>query len=131
MLHFAAYGPGRRGLVIALHGDCPCQLLPQRFREAQSGAAASDRMTRMLGSYFDDVFVVNPSRIEPATADDVADLESRLGCRMPSGYADFVERLGEGALGHFVRVLGPTELPAKTLEWRERIQEYWFWDTSE
>ena len=88
-------------------------------------------MSRMLGSSFDDVFVVNPSRIEPATADDVADLESRLGCRMPSGYADFVERLGVGALGHFVRVLGPTELPARTLEWRERIQEYWFWDTSE
>ena len=35
------------------------------------------------------------------------------------------------ALGHFVRVYPPAEVPERTLDWRERIQEYWFWDRSD
>lgn len=85
----------------------------------------------MPGSSFDDVFLVNPSQIRPATADEIAQAESELGAPMPLGYAAYVERLGEGALGHFVRVYVPAKLPDLTLEWRERIKEYWFWDTSE
>jgi hypothetical protein len=50
---------------------------------------------------------------------------------MPSEYAAYVERLGEGALGHFVRVYEPAKLIDLTLDWRVRIKEYWFWDTSE
>jgi hypothetical protein len=85
----------------------------------------------MPGSRFDDVLLINPTRIQPATSDEVASAESELGVRMPSGYADYVERLGEGALGHFVRVHLPGKLPELTRDWRERIQEYWFWDTAD
>lgn len=85
----------------------------------------------MPGRSFDDVLLVNPSQIRPATADGIARAESDLGVRLPRGYAAYVERLGEGALGHFVRVHPPEKLPELTLDWRERIKEYWFWDTSE
>ena len=85
----------------------------------------------MPGISLDDVLLVNPSQIRPATADGIAQAESVLGVRMPPGYAAYMERLGEGALGHFVRVHEPAKLPALTLDWRVRIKEYWFWDTSE
>lgn len=83
----------------------------------------------MPGTSFDDVLLVNPSQIRPATSDGIAQAEAELGVRMPSGYAAYVERLGGGALGHFVRVYEPARLPELTLDWRERMKEYWFWDT--
>lgn len=84
----------------------------------------------MPGTSFDDVYVVNPSDVRPATPDAVADLESALGTRMPAGYAEYVQRLGEGALGHLVVVHPPATLARHTHDWRERIQQYWFWDTA-
>jgi hypothetical protein len=83
------------------------------------------------GTSFDDVLIVNPPRIRPATSDVVAQAEAELGVRMPPGYAAFVERLGEGALGNFVRVFAPAKMPDLTRAWRERVKEYWFWDTHE
>jgi hypothetical protein len=83
------------------------------------------------GSSFEDLYLVNPAHVRPVTADEVAALESELGVRMPTGYAEYVQRTGEGALGHFLVVHAPAGLPERTLEWRKRIQEYWFWDTSE
>lgn len=85
----------------------------------------------MTGTSLDDVLLINPSRIRPATSDGIAQAEAELGVRLPSGYAAYVERLGEGALGHFVRVHEPAKLPGLTLDWRERVKEYWFWDTAE
>jgi hypothetical protein len=79
----------------------------------------------------DDVLLINPSQIRPATAHAIARAEAELGVRLPSGYTAYVERLGEGALGHFVRVYEPAKLPDLTRDWRQRIKEYWFWDTSE
>ena len=68
----------------------------------------------MPGTSFDDVMLVNPSRIRPATSDGIALAEAELGVRMPPGYAAFVERLGEGAPGNFVRGLAPARLPDLT-----------------
>ena len=85
----------------------------------------------MPGTSFDDVLLVNPSQIRPATSGGVALAEAELGVRMPPGYAAYVERLGEGSLGNFVRVYAPARLPDLTRAWRERVKEYWFWDTSE
>lgn len=85
----------------------------------------------MPGTSFDDVLLVNPSQIRPATSDGIALAEAELGVRMPPGYAAYMERLGEGALGHFLRVYAPAKLPDLTRAWRERITEFWFWDTSE
>jgi len=66
-----------------------------------------------------DVLLVNPSEIRPTAPDQTAQAEAALGVRMPSGYAAYVERLGEGALGHFVRVHEPTRLPDLTFDWRQ------------
>ncbi len=85
----------------------------------------------MPGTSFDDVLLVNPSQIRRATSAGVALAEAELGVRMPPGYAAYVERLGEGALGNFVRVYAPGRLPDLTRAWRERVTEYWFWDTRE
>ena len=85
----------------------------------------------MPGSSFDDVVLVNPTGVRPAAAGTVAAAEAELGVGLPLGYAAYVERLGEGDLGHFVRVHTPAVLPARTREWRERVTEYWFWDTEE
>jgi hypothetical protein len=82
------------------------------------------------GSSFEDLYLVNPAHVRPATADEVAALESELGVGMPTGYAEYVQRTGAGVLGHFLVVHAPAGLPDRTLEWRKRIQEYWFWDTS-
>jgi hypothetical protein len=85
----------------------------------------------VVASSFDDVLVVNPSRMHPADREDVATAESELGVRLPSGYAAYVQQLGEGALGHLIRVYPPQQVRTKTLEWRERVQQFWFWDTSD
>ena len=84
----------------------------------------------MPGASFEDVYLVNPAHVRPSTPDEVAGLESELGVRLPVGYGEYVRRLGGGVLGHWVRVYAPTELATLTQQWRERVQEYWFWDTS-
>ena len=84
----------------------------------------------MPGASFEDVYLVNPTHARPSTPDEVAGLQSEMGVVMPTGYGEYVLRLGGGALGHWVRVYAPTDLATRTREWRERVQEYWFWDTS-
>ncbi len=84
----------------------------------------------MPGASFEDVYLVNPAHARPSTPDEVAGLQSELGVAMPVGYSEYVRRLGSGALGNWVRVYAPADLATRTAEWRERVQEYWFWDTS-
>lgn len=84
----------------------------------------------MPGSSLEDVYVVNPAHVRPSSPAEVAVLESELGVRMPAGYDAYVQRLGGGTLGHLVRVYPPTTLSTRTNEWRARVQEYWFWDTT-
>ena len=84
----------------------------------------------MPGASFEDVYLVNPAYVRLSALQEVAGLESELGVRMPHGYGEYVRRLGAGTLGHWVRVYAPTDLATRTHQWRERVQEYWFWDTS-
>ena len=84
-----------------------------------------------VGSGFDDLLVVNPSRVERATRTDLAQAEAELGASLPRGYARFVRRVGGGSLGHFVGVFSPDQVSRATVEWRERVRDYWFWDTAE
>jgi hypothetical protein len=75
--------------------------------------------------------VINPSRTTPASATGIAEAESALGIRLPKGYVRFVRRVGGGSLGHFVSVYPVGVLPRTAQEWRTRVQDYWFWDTTE
>lgn len=67
-----------------------------------------------------------------STPDDVAGAEEKLGSRFPAGYADYVCRFGEGILGgSYVRIYPPRRIldgENNCAEWRERVNEYWFWD---
>ena len=67
-----------------------------------------------------------------STDEDVDDAESQLGISFPKGYREFVTTLGEGILGGcYIRVYPPKRILRglnNVREWRERIDEYWFWD---
>lgn len=63
---------------------------------------------------------------------DVDEAEAELGLRFPSGYREYVTRLGEGLLhGAYLRVYPPRRILSGSnnhTQWRERIAKYWFWD---
>src|SRR5262245_17764133 len=60
---------------------------------------------------------------------EVDELEARLWVTLPPGYREYVTQLGEGVLGGtFVRIYPPWRIDAELVEWRERIEKYWFWD---
>ena len=67
-----------------------------------------------------------------ATEKEVTAMETRLGTRFPAGYGEFITRLGEGTLGgHYIRIYPPWRILTgenNLEEWRERVEEYWFWD---
>ena len=80
---------------------------------------------------FDNVTVGGGSLVlSPPAEVDAA--EARLGIRFPTGYREYVTRFGEGVLGGaYVRIYPPRRIlsgPNGLAEWRQRIDEYWFWD---
>lgn len=76
----------------------------------------------------DDVQVVEKPLVLAMPA-DVDALASRLWIAFPSGYREYVTRLGEGVLGgSFVRIYPPWRIEKELAEWRRRINKYWFWD---
>lgn len=69
--------------------------------------------------------------IAPSPSAEVDEAEARLGVRFPSGYREFVTRFGEGLLGSYIRIYPPRRILSgenNVVEWRQRIDEYWFWD---
>lgn len=60
---------------------------------------------------------------------EVKAAEAELGIRFPTGYREYVTRFGEGVLGGvYIRIYPPRRILRDLLEWRQRIDEYWFWD---
>jgi SMI1 / KNR4 family (SUKH-1) len=81
----------------------------------------------------DDIYVVS-DRLETASATDVTQAEHELGCRFPTGYAEYVQRLGRGSLNDLVRVMLPGQIVAERGDWWARWtgwNEFWFWDDPE
>jgi SMI1 / KNR4 family (SUKH-1) len=80
----------------------------------------------------DDIYVVT-DRLETASAADVTRAEHQLGCRFPTGYAEYVQRLGRGSLNDLVRVMLPGRIVAELRDWRATWlwTESWFWDNPE
>lgn len=65
----------------------------------------------------------------PVTAQAVRDASLQLGASFPSGYEEYVTRFGKGLLGGtWVRVYMPSQIVLGLARWRERIDQYWFWD---
>jgi hypothetical protein len=66
-----------------------------------------------------------------AHAGEIDALESKLWLTFPSGYREYVTKLGEGVLGGtFVRIYPPWRIDKELGEWRQRISRYWFWEKS-
>jgi hypothetical protein len=79
----------------------------------------------------DDITVIGGPLVL-STLQEVDQAESELGIKFPSGYREYVTRFGEGVLGgYYVRVYPPNRILSgenNLREWRDRINEYWFWD---
>ena len=80
---------------------------------------------------FENVTVVG-GPLALSTSVEVDAAEAQLGIRFPIGYREYVTRFGEGVLGgYYIRVYPPGRILAgenNLAEWRQRINEYWFWD---
>jgi SMI1 / KNR4 family (SUKH-1) len=66
-----------------------------------------------------------------ASDDEIDDAERQLGQRFPDGYRQFVRQFGEGSLAGWLRIYPPNRILSgmnNVAEWRERIDQYWFWD---
>jgi hypothetical protein len=80
---------------------------------------------------FENVTVVGgPLILSPST--EVDEAEAQLGIHFPTGYREYVTRFGEGVLGgSYLRIYPPRRILTGSnnlAEWRQRINEYWFWD---
>lgn len=79
---------------------------------------------------FESICVVGGPLILSSNA-EVDTAESQLGIRFPCGYREYVTRFGEGVLGgSYIRIYPPLRImhgPNNVLEWRNRIDEFWFW----
>ena len=60
--------------------------------------------------------------------DEVSTVERALGFSFPDGYGQFIKSLGAGHLGCCLRVYVPGRVQQELQGWRERIDQYWFWD---
>lgn len=72
------------------------------------------------------------SPLTPVTHNEVDRVEAELGSRFPKGYREYVTRFGRGVIGGLVRVYAPADIVAGSTgvrEWRNRIDEHWFWNT--
>ena len=77
---------------------------------------------------YEDIVVVGGD-LTPCTSEDVDSTEEQLDFVFPKGYREYVTRFGEGILGgSYIRIYPPHRIREELTEWRQRIEEYWFWD---
>jgi hypothetical protein len=63
------------------------------------------------------------------TDEEVEAMEAQVGSRFPKGYRTYMTTLGEGILGgSYIRIYPPWRILKELQAWRQRIDEYWFWD---
>ncbi|MBS9774168.1 MAG: SMI1/KNR4 family protein [Tenacibaculum sp.] len=67
-----------------------------------------------------DLFVV--------TNEEISKCEKELNISFENDYKEYVSKYGRGLLGLYIRMYLPTRIVDELKEWRERIDQYWFWD---
>ncbi len=67
-----------------------------------------------------DLFVV--------TDKEIKECEKVLNISFENDYKEYVSKYGRGLLGLYIRMYLPTRIVKELKEWRDRIDEYWFWD---
>ncbi len=64
-----------------------------------------------------------------STLTEVGTAETELGTRFPTGYKEYVTKLGDGHLGgYFVRIYLPSKILEEVPGWRRGLEDNWFWD---
>jgi hypothetical protein len=80
---------------------------------------------------FDNITIVGGPLVLSSSA-EVDAAEAELSLRLPTGYREYVTRFGQGVLGgSYIRIYPPRRILSganNLAEWRQRIDEYWFWD---
>lgn len=72
--------------------------------------------------------ILKDSKLVLDSHENVAKLEQDLWIKMPPGYLEFLTRYGEGDIDCFLRIYPSWKIAKELLEWRQRINKYWFWD---
>jgi hypothetical protein len=81
----------------------------------------------MTSGSFSGVYLVS-GNLETVSSNDVASVEKQLDISFPPGYAEYVTTLGLGTYSGYVRVYMPSRIRDELSEFRERWNEYYFWD---
>ena len=63
-----------------------------------------------------------------STPEEVAFVEAQLNTKFPDGYREFVTTLGSGDYAGLIRVYMPLRILKDLEEFRQRWDEYYFWD---
>ena len=66
---------------------------------------------------------------QPVPEAALARLKVGAATSLPGGYNEMMQTLGSGTLGTKVRIQGPEAILRNAKAWRERIAQYWFWDS--
>jgi len=103
-------------------------------KAARKTKAASKKRPASHSLSLDDVKIIG-TQLFLSTEQEVDLAERELGITFPSGYREYVTRLGDGIFGgYYVRIYPPKRILSgenNVGEWRARINEYWFWDQGE
>ena len=95
-----------------------------------SQVGLSRLLARMRGEAVDlsQIYLVT-DKLDLATASEIREAETALGCALPSGYRDFVTTLGSGECDGYFRVYSPTDAASSCYKLRSLFKEYaHFWD---
>jgi len=111
---------------VVCFGDDKKITNPEDAKRFTCGAQARDTARAQM---FENISVIG-SPLVLSTPAEVDAAEAHLGIRFPTGYREYVTKFGEGVLGgSYIRIYPPRRiLGGNLLQWRQRINEYWFWD---
>ncbi len=80
-----------------------------------------------MDSWLDRIRPITTKRA-PVSIEEVDAYEAAQG-PLPSGYRSFMNRFGVGTVTNWVRVYPPARIASECEAWRERIFDYWFWES--
>ena len=115
--------------VVCFGDDTKKITYPENAKRFKCGTQVGNSARAQM---FENIAVIG-SPLVLSTPAEVDAAEAHLGIRFPTGYREYVTKFGEGVLGgSYIRIYPPHRILGVTsnnlLRWRQRINEYWFWD---
>ncbi len=73
--------------------------------------------------------VVGNQALSTSSEEEIKHCQKKLNVNFEKDYVEYVTKYGAGILGgSFIRIYTPNAILDTFDEWKERIEEYWFWD---